>query len=130
MKNLLLLPALAGALLFSGCEATLVDATPHRYGPRYGYVDRGYYRADGARDYRYRSDLDDPYYRRSSSYYRSGYVNTRPVYATPHSSYGHSRAIYRTQTVTPRAPLHVTVVKGGHSGNKKSHKKGEDRDHR
>lgn len=121
--KLLLLPILAGALLFSGCEATVVERRPH-YSYGYERTDRRYYDADRGRDYR----------RQDNSYYRQGYVSTRPVYVSPArapyqgSSYdGRSRTISRAQLVTPRAHVKVKAEKGRHSGNKKSKHKDDDR---
>ena len=80
MKSLLALPVLVGALLFSGCEATVVDSGPV-HGHRYGYADRGdYYRGrpdyyDGNTYSRPRSD----YYGRSRTVaYSGGYAYSRP----------------------------------------------------
>ena len=120
MKSIFLLPALAGALLFSGCEATVVDARPYRGAY---YADHGSYGRNRGDYYHSRSD--------SSPSRRSyGYVETRPVYATPYrtrASYGRSREINRIAVVTPRAHLQRTVVKDMPSRHHK--KKKGDRDH-
>ena len=103
MRSIFLLSLLAGALLFSGCEATVVDGRP--YG-RSSYRERGY---DA-------SDRGDYYDSRPVSYRdRRGYgsTQTRPVYATPYrtrSSYGRDREIQRVEVVTPHVQVQRTVV--------------------
>ena len=123
MKPIFLLPLLAGALLFSGCEATVVDGRPYRGAY---HSDRGYYGRD-------RGD----YYHSRPNYYSDrreyGYVETRPVYATSYrtrASYGRSREINRVQVVTPRVNVQRTVVKETPSGHHKKKKDDHDRDHR
>lgn len=122
MKLIFLIPLLAGALLFSGCEATVVESRP--YG-RSHYADRGYYARDRNDYYHSRSD----YYSGRRNY---GYVETRPVYATPYRSrasyYGRTREINRFAVVTPRAHVQRTVIKEVPSRHHK--KKKDDHDHR
>ena len=138
MKSLLLLPVLACALLFSGCEATVVEGRPrHVDGRGYGYGHRDFYDSDRGRDYRYRTHEDDRYYDRSDSYYRTGYVSTRPVYVSParepyrgNFQYERSRAINRSQAFSPRAQGQRAVIKVEAKGHKKSHKDDDDRKHR
>ena len=95
MKSLLALPILVGGLLFSGCEATVVDRRPV-VGHRYAYGDSGdYYRGHpdyyGGNGYsRPRSD----YYERSNSVeYSSGYARARAPY---HSGYTQEVVVNRT----------------------------------
>lgn len=113
MKILVAIPLLVGALLFSGCEATVVDGRPHRY---YGRSDRDYY-----------TRSHSPTYRGSSSYYRSrsGYYPDRSGYYRSNSTYGRTREIDRVTVVTPRGHSSYTTVKK--APYKKKH---DDHDHR
>ena len=124
MKSILLLPLLAGALLFSGCEATVVESRPYRGAY---HSDRGYYGRDRGDYYHSRSD-----YGRDRREY--GYVDRRPVYATPYStrsSYGRGREINRIAIGTPRAHVQRTVIREVPSKHYKKKKKGDrDRDDR
>ena len=95
MKSLLALPVLAGALVFSGCEATVVDRRPV-VGHRYAYGDSGdYYR--GRPDYYGGSAYSRPrsdYYERSRSVeYSGGYTRARAPY---HPGYTQDVVIHRT----------------------------------
>jgi hypothetical protein len=87
MRFLFALPILAVAVLFTGCEATVVDDGPHygHYsGRRYYYDDRpGYYYHGG------------PAYYSHASYYdsRARYSSPRYGYSSyPHSGYSYNRS--------------------------------------
>ena len=127
MKIFLLIPLLAAALLFSGCEATVVDGRPY-HRQAYGYGHRNYYDSDRGRDYGYRTSRDDRYYHRSDSSYRQGYVSTRPVYSTP--QYSRTREIHRTPIISPRSHGQRTVVKVEAPAHKRSKKKDNGHDRR
>ena len=129
MKSIFLFPLLAGAVLFSGCEALVVEDRPYRGAY---HSDRGYYGRD--RGY-YERDRGD-YYRSRPAYYSDrrdyGYAETRSVYSTPYrtrSSYGRSREINRVQVVSPRGYAQRTVVREVSPGHYRKKKK-DDRDHR
>ena len=128
MKSIFLLPALAGALLFSGCEATVVDSRPYRGAY---HSDRGYYGRDRGDYYHSRSDN---YSRDRRDYGRDyGYVETRPVYATPYrtrSRYGRSHEINRIAVVTPHVQLQRTLVREVPSKHHKKKKNDHDHDDR
>lgn len=84
MKALIALPILAAAVLFTGCEATVVDDGPHYgyYSPhRYYYDEPGYY-------------YGGPRYYSRASYYSSPYrySTARGYYSSPHYGYGYDRA--------------------------------------
>jgi hypothetical protein len=95
MRSLLAIPALAGALLFTGCEATVVERRPV-------VEHRGYY------------DDRPSYYHHRPSYSSGAYDDSR--YTVSDGYYGRSRASYRTgvnyrnETVVNRTNINRTNV--------------------
>lgn len=92
MKTKFSIMALAAVMLFTGCEAYVVDRRPAR---TYAYHGHGYYR-----------DYDNRYYGRGYSYRRpvSYYGSRRPYYSS------HRRGYYSRPSTT--VVVDTPVVRG------------------
>jgi hypothetical protein len=103
MKSLLLIPAIAAALVVSGCD-TYVD---HRSGY---YDDRPHY--VGYRSVRYRHYDDGPYYYRTRARVRHVDYDERNINVVNVNRRVVNRniAVNRTRTVRPAARTRVRVV--------------------
>jgi hypothetical protein len=108
MRSLYALPILAAAVIFTGCEATVVDDGHYGYhsGHRYYYDDRpGYYYHNRPSYYSRASYYNSGPYYRSHSYPRYGYSNYGGT-----RSYHRSDANYSRNTVVNRTVVNRTNV--------------------
>ena len=131
MKKCVIVPLIAAALLFAGCEATLVESRPIHQ--RHGYVDRGYqrdeyYREDNYRQGYYRDGYQRsaPYVRRSDYYVAPSYGSTRSTTYSPARAPYRSGVAYRSSggavVVGNRAHVKHAEVQQAPKGKKKSNK--------
>ena len=89
MKALLALPILAAGVLFTGCEATVVDDGPH-----HGYYSGSHHYYDDRPGYYYGGPS---YYSRASYHSPDHYSSSRSYYSSPrYGSYDRARSYYRS----------------------------------